>query len=122
MAHRHVRQLVRERGARLGGELVAFGPLDLLQEFGLDRVAGLLLALAQSLAIAPLLLGRGNGHGLACHGKLPASRSLNRGRGRALFFFAKWCPPRGERFFLADREGMPRLRGAQAHALVHGKS
>ena len=59
MAHRHVRQLVRERGARLGGELVAFGPLDLLQEFGLDRVARVLLALAQSLAIAPLLLGRG---------------------------------------------------------------
>jgi hypothetical protein len=61
---RHVRQLVRERGARLGGELVAFGPLDLLQEFSLDRVAGVLLALAQSLAIAPLLLGRGDGHGL----------------------------------------------------------
>jgi hypothetical protein len=36
MAHRHVRQFVRKRGARLSGELTAFGPLDLSQELGLD--------------------------------------------------------------------------------------
>jgi len=78
--------LLSERGARLGGELAAFGPLDLLQEFGLDRVGAVLLALAQSLAIAPLLLGRGEGHGLACHGNVTGVEEPESGGADGLCF------------------------------------
>jgi hypothetical protein len=79
MAHRHVRQFVRKRGARLSGELTAFGPLDLSQELGLDRVGAGFLAGAQSLAVTPLFLGGGWGHSVKLGTvTLPASRRSER--------------------------------------------